>query len=125
MSVNRKRKNYFAIRISDDELNLWESKQRISGLSKTEYFVKLLKNSVIKVYFFGQEITELHKDLRKIGVNLNQIAYYVNAGYFPQAEQEIKNIYAMYSAVMGSLKAFLDCPLINARIFESGESEGE
>jgi hypothetical protein len=119
MSVNRKRKNYFAIRISDDEQKLWNQKQKISGLSKTEYFIKLLKSSVIKVYFFSQEISEIHKDLRKIGVNLNQIAYHVNAGYFPQAELEIKNIYALYSAVMGSLKAFLDCPLINARIIES------
>jgi len=122
MSVNRKRKNYFAIRISDSELNLWKQKQQISGLSKTEYFIKLLKNSVIKVYFFSEVITAIHKDLRKIGVNLNQIAYYVNAGYFPQAEQEIRNIYPLYSEVMERLKSFLDRPLINARIIES---EGE
>jgi hypothetical protein len=120
--ANRIRNRPFSVRLTDGEYALWLKKHKVSGMSKTEYFVKLLKSSVIKVYFFSEVIAELCKELRKIGVNLNQIAVYANSGYFPQAEQEIKNIYPQYSAVMEKLKAFLECPLINARIIES---EGE
>jgi len=120
--ANRTRKRAFCVRLTDDEYSLWLNKHKSSGMGNTEYFIKLLKNSVIKVYSFSQELNNLCRELRKIGVNLNQIAYYCNAGYFPQAEQEIKNIYAMYSDIMERLKIFLDRPLINARIIES---EGE
>jgi len=122
MITKRKRNNYFAIRISDEELRLWEQKKQASGLKKTEYFMRLLKSSVIKVYRFNETLNLLYSELRKIGVNLNQIAYYCNAGYFPQAEREITMIYPHYADVMRKLKDFLDRPLINARIVES---EGE
>jgi len=120
--ANRTRKNPFCVRLTDDEYNLWLIKHKSSGMGKTEYFVKLLKSSVIKVYFFSEVLNTLCRELRKIGVNLNQIAAYANSGYFPQAEQELRNIYPQFSAVMEKLKAFLDNPLINARI---SESEGE
>ena len=121
MITNRKRNNYFAIRISDEELKLWEQKKRASGLKKTEYFIQLLKSSVIKVYCFNEALNNLCRELKKIGVNLNQIAYYCNAGYFPQAESEIKDIYGSYNSVMYRLGKFLDRPLVNAEIIESGE----
>ena len=121
MITKRKRNNYFAIRISDEELALWETKKQASGLKKTEYFIQLLKSSVIKVYRFNETLNLLYSELRKIGVNLNQIAYYANAGYFPQAEQEIRMIYPHYADVMRKLKDFLDRPLVNAEIIESGE----
>jgi len=121
MSTNRKRKNYFAIRISDDEQNLWKQKQRASVLSKTEYFVKLLESSVIKVYNFNATAADIYFELRKIGTNLNQIAYHANAGKLPLAESQIRDIHSHYSEVMVRLKDFLERPLVNARIFESGE----
>ena len=119
--TNRTRNRPFSVRLTDGEYALWLRKHKASGMGKTDYFIKLLKSSVIKVYFFSEVIAELHKDLRKIGVNLNQIAAYANSGYFPQAEQEIRNIYPLYESVMLSLKNFLDRPLINARMIESGE----
>jgi len=123
MPVNRKRNHFFAIRLSDSEQSLFKQKQTASGLSKTDYFVKMLKGSVIKVYSFNDSLSTLYNELRKIGVNLNQIAYYANAGYFPQAEQEIRNIYSIYVTVMEKLKSFLDRPMINARVINITESE--
>ena len=119
--ANRTRNRPFYVRLTDEEYALWLRKHKASKLGKTDYFVRMLKGSIIKVYFFSQELNNLCRELKKIGVNLNQIAYYANAGYFPQAEQEIRNIYACYSEVMEQLKVFLDKPLVNAKIIESGE----
>jgi hypothetical protein len=123
MSINRKRNHQFSIRISDSEQLLFNQKQTASGLNKTDFFIKMLNGSIIKVYSFDESIRIINSELRKIGVNLNQIAYYANSGYFPQAEQEIKNIFPLYAAIMTRLKEFLDRPLINARIVDkNGES---
>ncbi|MCL2107989.1 MAG: hypothetical protein FWH20_01410 [Oscillospiraceae bacterium] len=53
---NRKRKHSFSILLSDEEYTLWLKKQGASGLSKTDCFVKLLSNSVIKMYSFGEKL---------------------------------------------------------------------
>jgi hypothetical protein len=119
--TNRTRNRPFSVRLTDEEYALWLAKHKASKMGKTDYFVKLLKSSVIKVYFFSEVTLALHKDLRKIGVNLNQIAAYSNSGYFPQAEQEIRIIYNRYCDVMKRLKSFLDRPLINAKIIEGEE----
>jgi hypothetical protein len=119
---NRKRNQQFAVRISEDELRLFERKRSTSGLSKTDFFIKLLESSVIKVYNFNALAADIYLELRKIGTNLNQIAYHANAGKLPLAESQIRDIHSHYSEVMVRLKDFLERPLINARIFEnSGE----
>jgi hypothetical protein len=113
---NRKRDRQFAIRISESEQAVFNIKQSSSKLSKTDFFVEMVNDTVIKKYHFTDEIHEIHRELRKIGVNLNQIATHANSGYFPQAEQEIKNIFPLYDSVMSQLKSFLEKPLINATI---------
>jgi len=118
---NRKRNIYFAIRISETEQSLWEQKQKASGLKKTEYFVRLLKGSVIKVFYFSQAVNILYRELRKIGVNLNQIAYHSNSGYTWQTQQKIMEMSEDYGAVMLRLKQFLEQPLINAIIIPTAE----
>ena len=117
---NRKRDRQFAIRITEEEQALFNIKQSLSKLSKTDFFTQMVNDTVIKTYQFNAEVQEIYHELRKIGVNLNQIATHANSGYFPQAEMEIKQIYPLYESVMLSLKAFLEKPLINARITEVG-----
>ena len=118
MNNNRKRDRQFAIRITEEEQALFNIKQSLSGLSKTDFFVEIVNDTVIKMYQFNANIHEIHRDLRKVGVNLNQIAAYANSGYFPQAELEIRQIFTIYESVMLSLKSFLEKPLINAKITE-------
>lgn len=79
--IKRSRSHQFAVRLSDSELALWNKKQAASGLGKTEYFIRLLKGSVIKVYCFDEALKVLFHELRKIGVNLNQVAFLANSGY--------------------------------------------
>jgi len=114
--TNRKRNCQFAIRITENEQALFNIKQSLSKLSKTDFFVEMVNDTVIKTYHFTSELSELYKELRKIGININQIAAHANSGYFPQAEQEIKSIYSLYDSVMSELKSFLEKPMINAKI---------
>jgi len=118
---NRTRNRPFSVRLTEAEYAVWLKKQKASGLGKTDYFISLLKNSVIKVFSFSQEVEILYGELRKIGVNLNQIAYYTNSGFTRQAEQLITEMTTTYGAVMLQLKRFLERPLINATIVETYE----
>jgi len=113
---NRKRNRQFAIRITEDELALFNIKQSLAKLSKTDFFVEMVNDTKIISYHFTEEVHEIYRELRKIGVNLNQIAAHANSGYFPQAEQEIRNIYPHYESVIVALKSFLEKPLINAKL---------
>ena len=63
--VLRKRNNQFAIRLSDSELVLWNSKQSASGMGKTEFFLKMLKSTRIKVYSFNETLKALYNELRQ------------------------------------------------------------
>ena len=111
------------MRLSDSELALWNKKQAASGLGKTEYFIRLLKGSVIKVYCFDEALKVLFHELRKIGVNLNQVAFLANSGYTYQAAQELHSIQGAYFEVMERLKNFLDHQLVNAYTVHSEETD--
>ena len=121
--IKRSRSHQFAVRLSDSELSLWNKKQTVSGLGKTEYFIRLLKGSVIKVYCFDEALKILFHQLRKIGVNLNQVAFLANSGYTYQAAQELHSIQGAYFEVMERLKKFLDHPLLNAYMVRSEETD--
>ena len=115
---NRTRYRNFSVRLSDEEYLLFLKKQSTSKLGNTDFFVSMLKNTTIKVYYFNETMDDLYRELRKIGVNLNQVAMLANSGRLPEAEREIWNMKSYYNSVMKSLKLFLDKPLINAEILE-------
>ena len=114
----RKRNNQFAIRLSDSELALWNSKQSASGLGKTEFFLKMLKSTRIKVYSFNESLKLLYNELRHIGGNLNQAAYLVNVGGYPEAAIEIGAMYQEFMNLMNKFQKFIDNPMINATVVE-------
>ncbi|MDD6564607.1 MAG: plasmid mobilization relaxosome protein MobC [Clostridiales bacterium] len=121
--MNRKRNHQFSLRLSDSEQALWDKKQTASGLNKTEFFIRTLKNSVVKIYHFDESIKELIKELRKVGVNLNQAAHLLNSGFLFEANQEIRNMNGEYSEVMEKIKNFLEKPLINATIIDKTDGD--
>ena len=114
----RKRNNQFAIRLSDSELALWNSKQSASGMGKTEFFLKMLKSTRIKVYSFNESLKLLYNELRHIGGNLNQAAYLVNVDRYDVAAQEIDAMYREFMNLMNKFQKFIDNPMINATIIE-------
>ena len=115
---NRTRNRNFSVRLSDEEYLLFLKKQSASKLGNTDFFVSMLNDTTIKVYYFNENMNDLYRELRKIGVNLNQISMLANSGRLPEAEREIWNMKSYYNSVMKSLKSFLDKPLINAEILE-------
>ena len=117
-AVARKRNNQFAIRLSDSELALWNSKQSASGLGKTEFFLKMLKSTRIKVYSFNESLKLLYNELRHIGDNLNQAAYLVNVGGYTEAAIEIRAMYQEFMNLMNKFQKFIDNPMINATVVE-------
>lgn len=116
--MKRTRNNQFAIRLSDSEIALFNKKQAASRLSKTDFFIKLLNNSKIKIYCFNEALKILYNELRRIGVNLNQIAYIANIGRDYEFKSELYRMSEAYFSVMDRLKCFLEKPLVNAYIIE-------
>lgn len=116
--IKRSRNNQLALRLSDNEMEMFNKKQSASKLSKTDFLVKLLKNSVIKVYCFNDTIKIVFNELRKIGVNLNQIAYLANIGRDYEFKSELARMSEAYFSVMDRLKNFLEKPLVNAYIID-------
>ena len=119
--MNRKRNRQLSIRLSEKEISLFERKCAATELSKTDFLLKLLKSAKIQVLQFSDIIKTLYGELRKIGVNLNQIAYLVNIGYDEQARSELHQMSQQYEEVLDRLKHFLDAPLVNAQIISGGE----
>ena len=117
----RSRNNQFALRLSDSELALWNKKQSASGMNKTAFFIQMLKAATIKVFFFSDALKLLYHELRKIGVNLNQIAYLTNIDRSYEARDLLTRMSTEYFAVIDRLKSFLEHPLVNAYIVEPDE----
>ena len=122
--MQRKRQHQLLFRLTDTELALFNSKQSASGLNKTEFLLSLLKSATIKVYAFEGSAKQLYNELRKIGVNLNQVAYLVNSGFFNNAKEEFLKMQEEYFNVFERLKCFLEKPLLNARITEELPGKG-
>ncbi len=111
--INRNRSHQLAVRLSDSELALFNKKQAASGLSKTDFLVKLLKGSKVTAYRFTDDVKCLCNELRKIGVNLNQIAYLVNIGRHTEAEGEILRMRTAYFNIFDKVSSFLDKPSVS------------
>ena len=116
--MQRKRQHQLLFRLTDAELALFNAKQSASGLNKTEFLLSLLRSATIKVYAFESSAKQLYNELRMIGVNLNQVAYLVNSGFFNNAKEDFSKMQEEYFNVFERLKCFLEKPLLNARITE-------
>lgn len=110
--MNRNRNKQFNIRLSEEELAAFEKKRSASGLGKTDFFVKMVRNSNIMVYRFDDDIKAIMHELRKIGVNLNQVAYLANTFQSDKAQTALRYYQNSFCAAMDRLSAFLDKPLV-------------
>ena len=110
--MNRNRDRQFNIRLTEKELATFEKKRKASGLSKTDFFMKLVRGSNIKVYRFDDELKAIMHEMRKIGVNLNQVAYLVNTFQSDKAQVALRYYQNSFCSAMDRLSAFLDKPLV-------------
>lgn len=117
-TVNRRRSHQLSFRLTDSELALWNKKQAASGLNKTEFLLKMLGGTKVKIYCFNEAVKPLYSELRKIGVNLNQIAYNTNIGQYCEAANQLLIIRNQHSEITNRIREFLDNPLKNAELKE-------
>ena len=110
--MNRNRDKQFNVRLTEKELSAFEKKRKTSGLNKTDFFMMLVRSSNIKVYRFDDEVKDIMHELRKIGVNLNQVAYFANTFQSEKAQFALGYYQNSFCAAMDRLSRFLDKPLV-------------
>lgn len=107
---NRKRNHSISLKLTDEEFQLWNTKHKASGLSKTDYLIQAIRNSEVRIYSIEESIALLIHEVRKIGTNLNQLAYFSNIGQDEKVRAEIGAIRRTNDTVMGQLSDFLKNP---------------
>ena len=107
---NRRRYHSISLKLTDEELQLWNTKHEASGLSKTDYLMQAIRNSEVRVYSIEESIAPIVHEIRKIGTNLNQLAYFSNIGQEYRVRAEIEAIRKTNDRVMGQLSDFLNDP---------------
>lgn len=65
----RKRRNQIIIRCSDDELEELNRATKESGLSRTDFFLSILRNGNIVII---KDLHDICTELKRQGINLNQ-----------------------------------------------------
>ena len=75
---NRNRNHILYIRLNDKEYNSFEKQREKTGLNKTDFLIRLIQSREIKVFNVQPELQEIVHELKKQGVNLNQIARSLN-----------------------------------------------
>lgn len=91
-----KRTNEIKIRLNDDELKHINSLAKESGLSREQY-TRMLYKKVIPRPCPSDELIETINQLRRIGNNINQIAFVANStgnidkDYFKDCFHEVRN----------------------------------
>ena len=83
--MKRTRSHQVSFRLSDKEYDLLQSKLAASGLSLTEFFIETIRGKEIIII---SDFLPLLGELKRQGVNLNQLARRVNQ-FSPVCEQEI------------------------------------
>ena len=113
--VNRKRYHSISLKLTDEELQLWNTKHKASGLSKTDYLIQVIRNSEVRIYSVADDIAPLIHEIRKVGTNLNQLAYFSNIGQDNKVRAEIGAIRRANDKVMGQLSDFLNDPKFSVK----------
>lgn len=106
----RKRNHQVCLRLTDEENALWEQKCIESGMNKTDFLAAILKNSNVRIYSIEDSIKPLIHEIRKIGTNLNQIAYFSNIGQNEKVMREISSVRKANNLVMEQISEFLKNP---------------
>lgn len=107
---NRKRNHSICLKLTDKEYDFWTAKQTASGLSKTDFLIRAITRAEVRIYSIQESIAPLVHEVRKIGTNLNQLAYFSNIGQDERVRAEIGAIRRANDEVMGKISSFLDKP---------------
>ena len=108
--LNRMRNRQICLRLTDDEYALFEKRCSDSGMSRTDFLVSVLKSSTVKVYHIEEALRPMIKELRYIGSNINQIAYYSNIGQEQPVKENIESIRRNHNRLIEEISDFIKAP---------------
>lgn len=94
--ANRKRHIQLKIYLSDEEYKIFTEQVEKSNLTQTDFFVKCITKKKINVI---DGLKETLVELKRIGVNLNQISKNLNGGIFTSADKELKELKEEFAKV--------------------------
>jgi len=93
-TYNRQRNNQIIIRFSDEELAELNEAISKSELSKTDFFLQLLRKSNIIIL---SDLKEICIELKRQGINLNQaLRHYHETGFTEEIKSAIENCNDFY-----------------------------
>ena len=95
--LNRKRSKNISFRVTDQELHLIREKINASGMSVRDYFFSCINNTEITIKPYGNVMV---CELKRIGNNINQIAYNSNAGNIKNCSNQLNLIYSELRRLM-------------------------
>lgn len=96
--MNRTRAKQVVIRMSEEEYAAMKNKVEASGMKQSEYLIKCITNKNVTN---TDGVKELAIQLKRVGVNLNQIAEALNSkGYYDyrlitQNQEELNEIWQL------------------------------
>lgn len=95
----RKRNNPIYIRLSDDEYNHIMNMIHTSGQTIQSYIINCLmkgkvssQDEVMELRKQSNILADMDKQLKGIGVNINQLAHIANASGIPPSSEELENM---------------------------------
>jgi len=93
---NRQRANQIIIRFSDEELAELNEAIEQSGLSKTDFFLQVLRKKNIIIV---SDLKEICVELKRQGINLNQaLRHYHESGFAEKIKTAIYNCNELYES---------------------------
>lgn len=88
--ANKSRPKQVILRMTEEEYELLKRKVEKSGMKQQEYMLKAVLDKPITN---TNGIKMLMPELKRIGINLNQVAHYMNMGFkHPQLERNQKEL---------------------------------
>ena len=103
---NRNRNHVLYIRLNDKEYAFFENQREKTGLNKTDFLIQLIQNREIKVFNIQPELQEIIHELKKQGVNLNQIARSLNQNPYSQVNTSLSDLQTKYGQISDQILTF-------------------
>lgn len=86
----RKRKNQIKFYLSDEELNILNAKVKKINITRSKFLRECIKTNEIDLDQFNKNISDLIRQYKALGNNINQITRLAHQGIFKIEAMELK-----------------------------------
>ena len=106
--MNTRRQKYMNFRLSDSEYILLQERIKSSGMNTQQYLIRAVLDKPVPN---EQLFRELLVEVKKQGVNLNQLARACNGGNVREVEESLQILLKKQSKLWDAIKVFIDTDL--------------